>query len=180
VQIDEKEFRAVNFQNEIAKLTIDVMNTDSHNLRLQDTLKLLDEDLSEKAALIDRYEVEIRKRNDEVQKKTRAIDGMNRTLEKLTSNQKKGEETGPLEATINSLNREIQRKEVEGKELQRHWIDVQTALVAKQDENEQMTQKHDRLTSNCSILVQKRKRLETSLQQEEKEVLLLLRVLFDN
>jgi coiled-coil domain-containing protein 40 len=170
VQINETEFRVVGFQNEIAKLTIDGMNTDAHNVKLQDTLKLLDEDLNEKAALIDRYEAEIRKRNDEIQKKTRAVDAMNRKLERLTCDQKAGEETGPLEATISSLNREIQRKEVEGKQLQRHWIDVQTALVARQDDNEQMSQAHDRLTSNCTILTQKRKKLEAALQQDEKEV----------
>lgn len=169
-QMNAGELRAVGFQNEIAKLVIDVMNTTSHNVKLKDTMASLDEDLADKAALVERYEVEIRKRNDEIQKKTRGIDGMNRTLEKLTSSQQSGEETGPMEATINSLNREIRFKETEGRDLQRHWIDVQTALVAKQVENEEMALACDHVTSDCSILVQKRLNLEADLDREHAEV----------
>ena len=41
-------------------------------------------------------------------------------------------ETGPLESTIVSLSKEIEKKGVEGKELQRRWITKQTELVALQ------------------------------------------------
>lgn len=40
--------------------------------------------------------------------------------------------TGPLEATIASLSREIDAKGSEGRELQRRWINKQTELVALQ------------------------------------------------
>jgi hypothetical protein len=40
--------------------------------------------------------------------------------------------TGPLEATVASLSREIESKGTEGRELQRRWINRQTELVALQ------------------------------------------------
>ena len=43
-----------------------------------DTLKLLDEELSEKAGTIEKYEAEIKRRNDEIEKKTRDIDLLNK------------------------------------------------------------------------------------------------------
>lgn len=40
--------------------------------------------------------------------------------------------TGPLEATIHNLGKEIEHKTKEGQELQRRWINKQTELVALQ------------------------------------------------
>jgi hypothetical protein len=57
---------------------VDILNTEAHNARLTETLKLLDEELGEKAGAIEKYEVEIKRRNDEIEKKTREIDLLNR------------------------------------------------------------------------------------------------------
>lgn len=59
---------------------IDILNTEAHNTRLLETLRLLNEELQEKAHAIEKYEVEIRRRNDEVEKKTREIDLLNRCV----------------------------------------------------------------------------------------------------
>lgn len=40
--------------------------------------------------------------------------------------------TGPLEATIHNLGKEIEHKTKDGQELQRRWIGKQTELVALQ------------------------------------------------
>lgn len=77
---------------------------------------------------------------------------------------------GPLEATINNLNRELQRKDVESKDLQRHWINLQTELVAKQNENSSLTEQQARLSSQFSILFQKKAGLQKSLESEQQEV----------
>lgn len=57
---------------------VDILNTEAHNVRLSETLKLLDEELREKLAAIEKYELEIKRRNDEIEKKTRDIDVHNR------------------------------------------------------------------------------------------------------
>jgi coiled-coil domain-containing protein 40 len=97
MQVHEKELKVVMMQNEVAKLTVDILNTEAHNLQLEDTLKLLDEELAEKAKVIDKYQLEIQRRNDDIEKKTRSVDTLNRKLEKLIYDME-GEDTGwPLE-----------------------------------------------------------------------------------
>lgn len=77
---------------------------------------------------------------------------------------------GPLEATIRNVQRELQTKEVEGKELQRHWIVLQTELVARQNENGKLTESQARLASSFSILYQKKVALEHELGREQAQV----------
>eukprot|EP00892_Ulva_mutabilis_P005312 jgi/Ulvmu1/3152/UM015_0192.1 len=167
--IREKELKVVTMQNEVAKLTVDVLNTDAHNIQLDDTVALLDEELKEKANVVEKYQTEIQRRNDEIEKKTRSVDALNRRLEKLLG-EMESEDTGPLEATINNLVRELQRKEVESKDLQRHWINLQTELVARQNENSELSEQHARLSSHFSILFQKKAALQKSLDCEMKEI----------
>lgn len=170
VQAREKELQVVSIQNEVAKLRVDVLNTDAHNTRLQDTLALLEGELNEKSGVIERYETEMRRRNDEIEKKTRTVDLLNRKLEKILSTMVDGEETGPLEATVSNLNREIQRKGVEGNDLQRHWMTLQTELVGKQIDNAQLSESQARLAADFSILFQRKVRLEQDLEREGKQV----------
>lgn len=93
MQVHEKELKVVMIQNEVAKLTVDVLNTEAHNLQLGDTLKLLDDELADKAKVIDKYQLEIQRRNDDIEKKTRNVDTLNRKLEKLLYDME-GEDTG--------------------------------------------------------------------------------------
>ena len=57
---------------------VDILNTEAHNVKLAETLKMLDEELNEKTSTIEKYEVEIKRRNDEIEKKTREIDLLNK------------------------------------------------------------------------------------------------------
>lgn len=85
---------------------------------------------------------------------------------------------GPLEATISNLARELLQKDAEGKDLQRHWINLQTELVAKQNENSQLSESQARLTSNFSILYQKKVGLEQELDLEQYQVGTIYRSVF--
>lgn len=68
-----------------------------------------------------------------------------------------GEETGPLEATIKNLQREIDTKGQESKELQRRWINYQQELVALQNENGGLTETLARLRAEHTVLFQKKR-----------------------
>ena len=59
---------------------------------------------------------------------------------------------GPLEATINSLQNEIDSKGVQGRELQRRWIQHQTELVALQNENAALTEDVARLKAEHTVV----------------------------
>lgn len=55
----DEEMFVVQLQNELAKLEVDILHTQSHSLRLEQTLKLLEQDISEKMQTISKYEVRI-------------------------------------------------------------------------------------------------------------------------
>lgn len=57
VAVYDEELVVVQLQNELAKLEVDILHTQSHNLRLDQTLKLLDQDMNEKMQTISKYEV---------------------------------------------------------------------------------------------------------------------------
>lgn len=48
----------------------------------------------------------------------------------MMDGQEDAESTGPLEATIRNLQREMETKALESKDLQRRWIGYQTELVS--------------------------------------------------
>jgi len=168
-QVKEEEITVINLQNEHAKIGVDILNTDAHNANLMELVKSIDNELKEKTKTIGKYEQEIKRRNDEIEKKTNEVDKLNRAYEKLTANME-DEDTGPLEATIKNLKREINQKTVEGKHLQKRWITVQTQLVALQMENNTAKERVQRLHSEQTVLTQKRNRLVQQHDHHGKEI----------
>eukprot|EP00877_Chromochloris_zofingiensis_P014228 jgi/Chrzof1/9059/Cz03g34170.t1 len=165
----QEELRIAEAQNELAKIQVDILNTESHNERLLEALKILEGELTDKEGAISKYEAEIKRRGDEIERKTREIDQLNRKLERMIAAQPEAVNTGPLEATINSLTKEIELKGVEGKELQRRWIARQTELVALQIENNKLAEALARRKAEHTVLTQKRHRLEQQLNHQAKE-----------
>ncbi|GMH42071.1 hypothetical protein BSKO_09990 [Bryopsis sp. KO-2023] len=167
--VRKEEMLAIDLQNELAKLQVDILNTQSHNDRLQATMKLLNEELADKEKVVGQYETDVRHKNDDVEKRTRELDRLNRRYEKLTADLE-DESTGPLEATINNLQREIQRKGVEAQELQRRWIGFQMELVTLQNENNKLSESISTLNCKHTVIFQKRRRLEQQLEHHNREI----------
>merc|ERR1711865_212413 len=105
----------------------------------------------------------------EIEKKMYRVDRLNRKFEQLTSGME-DENTGPLEATIKNLKKEISTAQEENTELQRDWLANQTELVNSTDETEQISEKNQELKSRLSILQQKRLRLLQNIEQITNEV----------
>lgn len=167
--VQEHHIQSVQLQNELSKIRVDILNTQAHNNKLKETLGTLDEELKEKGKTIEKYEIEIRRRNDEIEKKTKDVDRLNRQYDKLTANME-DENTGPLEATISNLLREINNKGVEGKDLQRRWVGFQTELVSLINENNGLAETVQRLKSEHTVLLQKRVRLDKQYEGHQKEI----------
>ena len=90
-----------------------------------------------------RYELEIRQRHDKIEKKQIYIARLNRRFEQLVSSQE-DENTGPLEATIKNLQKEMKQINKDSAAFQRDWIRTQTELVtlaqATSGEQEKVTE----------------------------------------
>merc|ERR550537_1634310 len=64
-----KEIEIANTENEISRVEVDKLNTESHIIELKKALKGLEDDLKAKDKEIEKYEVEIRQGNDSIEKK---------------------------------------------------------------------------------------------------------------
>ena len=53
----DEEMAVIQLQNELARLRVDILNTQAHNDRLKEALQLLDADLRGKMDTISKYEV---------------------------------------------------------------------------------------------------------------------------
>merc|ERR1719506_1948427 len=128
-KIHVKEQEMSKAQNEMSRVKVDTLNTESHNKQLRADLDELCRALAQKDKMIEKYELEIRQRNDEVEKKMYVVDRLNRKFEQLTANQE-DENHGPLEAKIRGLQAKIVQTKVDNGDVQREWLKMQTTLVS--------------------------------------------------
>jgi len=171
--VQDKEMVAAGLQNELARIKVDTLNVTSHNTQLQVQLKRLNEELKEKDALMAKYQLESRRRNVDIEKKQHDLDLLNRKFDQLMK-QRAGmaeldEDSGPLEATIVNMKKEIINKAQECAELQRVWIKMQTELVAVQNKNNAMSEAQHEHRAKLAILEQRRIRIARQFEAEEKE-----------
>ncbi len=91
------------------------------------SLSSLNEEYTTQNKLIEKHELEMKRRTDEVTKKQSEIDILNKKYDVLMKNL--DESTGPLESIIKNLTRDINNKEREGQQLQNFWLRAQNELV---------------------------------------------------
>lgn len=156
-QVHKQEIAMGDISNEIARIQVDSLNTGAHNKELISTNMAYKSELDEKGKLIEKYEMEIRQRNDKIEKKQHYIARLNEKFDKLTSGILE-ENTGPLEATINNLLKELQNTEKSVGEQQREWIKIQTELVAVSANSTALAEEARELESRETIFSQKRLR----------------------
>lgn len=149
---------------------VDSLNTDAHNKELQEVASQFTQELTEKDKLIEKYQQEIRQRHDQIEKKQMHIVRLNRQYETLTSGLPEEENTGPLEATINHLKKEIEQKRKESTELQRSWIRLQTTLVQLTEDSGREEQALKESKARQTITEQKKLRLENQFAQLNHEI----------
>ncbi|KAK2963335.1 putative flagellar-associated protein 172 [Blattamonas nauphoetae] len=167
--VREKDMEAAGVQNELERLKLDIINTQAHSASLKKALDELVRQLKEKDAIIEKFEVEIRRKNDEISKKQSEVDKLNRKYDSIVQN-KTEEDKGPLEATIHNLNKEIAAKKEECSELERNWMRLQMSLLSLVKQNDTITTEVRQLETQLTLQSQRQLRLETQLKQETREV----------
>merc|ERR1719446_1975115 len=169
-----KEVEVQNLQNEIARVTVDSLNTKAHNQMLKDRLKQLSDDLAERERLIEQYEQEIRKRHHQIEKKQLYVDRLNREYDekrtKLENEAGEADVQGPQEAKIKHMKKTIADLTKECADMQKDWIQKQTLLLSVSSDTDRLRthlndQKHRKM-----VLEQKRVRIEASLESQQKEI----------
>ena len=147
---------------------------------MRDKLRKLDRELGERNEVIEKYEVEIRRRNDELGKKQGEMDLLNKKYDQLTGSTQvyllalprrvlkivdihtifgnicQDESVGPLEATIHNLTKLVQAKEKECTQLSHYWLRAQNELVAMSKKSQDVADETQDLRMRLTVLTRKK------------------------
>jgi coiled-coil domain-containing protein 40 len=166
----DRENEGNEVENSIARMKVDRLNACSLNDQLQEQHGVVLKELEEKEAMIGKYQLEIRQRNDEVEKKMYRVDRLNKKFDKMVDTAGGEENLGPLENIISNLNKEADAVLTECKELERDWLRKQTDLVAVASEADVSKEANNELQARVTILSQQQLRLNKDLKTLRTEV----------
>ena len=166
-KIRDKEIENANIVNEIARLGIDRLNTQAHNAQLEGQLREEIAALKEVEAKIVRQETDIRRCNDEIEKKTVRVAKLNRDYNKLVKNCEEEVPLGPLESTIKSLSKSIEQETSEIRALEREWLVRQTELINTTSKTNAIQEKDGESSARLDVLRQKFLRLMQEIHTNE-------------
>ena len=170
-KIHEKEIESATLLNEISRLDIERLNTQAHKTQLEDKLNEELDALKHTEAKIDEQEVVLRRCNDEIEKKTIRVAKLNREYNKMVEDCGGDEEpTGPLEATIKSLSKEIEQETTDIRGLQQEWLLKQTGLIKTISQTNAIQEKDSESTARLAILRQKLLRLVQDIHTNEASI----------
>ncbi|KAF4131686.1 BRE1 E3 ubiquitin ligase [Phytophthora infestans] len=168
-RVHEKEVELANLRNEMARVGVDALNVQNHTAQLVEAQRALVEELRRDDQRVERAELEIRQRNDEIEKKMLRLDRLNKKYEQLVSKMEDAD-TGPLEATIKNLVRETKIGREDNTAKQKQWLNTQTALVHAASEAQELSERNQERKSKTSVLEQKQLRLQHELHEMQREL----------
>jgi len=173
-EIAAKEVETQNLLNEIARVTVDSLNTKAHNQMLKDRYKQLGEELAEREKLIEQYEQEIRKRHHQIEKKQLYVDRLNRDYDekrtKLEAEAGDADVAGPQEAKLKHMKKTIADLTKECSDMQKDWLSKQTELLSIAQETDRLKGSLTDHGNKKMVLEQKKLRIEGQLQGQQKEI----------
>ena len=168
-QIAAKDRELSELQNETVRLRIDKLNISAHKEKLEKALEEIVKELKTKDDLISQYENQMRRNNVDIEKKQSEVDKLNRKYDLLTSAQG-GQEFSPLEREIRDLKAKIQQSDEKMAEIQAAWLKKQTELVALTKSCEDIDKTNQTNQAHLSVMSRKRDRFLKQLQITEKEI----------
>jgi chromosome segregation ATPase len=164
-RVHERENEANEIENDIARTKVERLNCTDTNNQLQEQLGAIGKEVREKEALTGKYQLEIRQRNDEVEKKMYRVDRLNKKYEKMVESAGGEENLGPLENTIRNLQKETDAITDDCQELERSWLKRQTEMVAISAECDKASEENNEQQARLTILTQQQLRLNKDLTE---------------
>ncbi len=154
--ISEKESQIATTQNDLSATRLETLDTSARLQSLVEQAKRIDEECVNKSQLMEKYEQEMKRRNDELGKKSSEMDLLNRKLEQLTGGDKDSSSIGPLEATIRNLTNSIKAKEKECTQLSHYWLRAQNELVLITKKTSDIMDESQDLKMKLAVLTRKK------------------------
>lgn len=171
---NEHEIEIAQIQNELARLKIDALNTETHTNRLEERLEDETSKLDEKDNHITNLESEIHRRHNEIEGKMNKVDRLNRKYEQMLDGVEEEEPLGPLESTIKSIQKSIQEMEIEAEIQQKEWVNNQSKLIKTIDETEELEETKRQIFAKFNILKQKRLRIMQQIHVNDASLKMVL------
>jgi len=165
----ELESSVAEVENEISRDILDISNTTTRVRQLQDIMDNLNEEIHQKNATISKIEGEIVKRNAIIERKQSTIDQYNKRIDQMR-NKDGGEEIGPLELQIHTLQKQIEARLNEITELQQFWLRNQSELVKTLKDVQKQSEDMEYLKKQYTILLQKKLRIEGEINSHNNEM----------
>ena len=165
--VREKEALIVSVQNDLSQVKYESLNVSIRISEMKKRLSALDKELFDRNAAIEKYELEIRKRNDELGKKQSEMDLLNKKYDSLTG-KTVDESMGPLEATIHNVTKAINAREKECAQLSQFWIKAQDELVLLSKKTSELNENTLDSRVRLTILERKKMVIDGQFQTEEK------------
>jgi len=167
-----KELILGQLHNEIARVKVDVLNTEAVLKDLKENLKECEAVLKEKEQVIDGYEAEKKRRKDQIAKKQINVDRLNKKYDALMKNKGDDEKalTSPLETIIKGLVKDMENTRNDSMGLQQEWLKNQTQLVQLVNETANMNEVVEELQSRQTILSQKQLRIEAETKTKRERI----------
>jgi uncharacterized phage infection (PIP) family protein YhgE len=109
------------YANETSRVRIDNLNTQSQNDILKKKLDDLINELKEKEKEVEKMEQKIKQKHIDINKRQHQVDKLNKQWAELSKNGD-DENSGPLEAKKNNINKQIEELEEQFHQKQKEWI----------------------------------------------------------
>ncbi|KAJ3106963.1 Coiled-coil domain-containing protein 40 [Phlyctochytrium planicorne] len=167
--IHEKEATIAATMNELGNIKLDILNANTRLGAFRETLSTVDQELAEKNALIEKYEMEIRRRNDELGKKQGEMDLLNKKFDQLMA-RNQDESMGPLEATIHNMTKLVAQKEKDCTQHQQFWLRSQNELVSATKRSAELADETSDLKMRLAVLSRKKAVVNNQFETELKEI----------
>ncbi|KAJ3166907.1 Coiled-coil domain-containing protein 40 [Geranomyces variabilis] len=167
----DKEATIATVQNDLGHIRLETLNVTARIRGMSERVAHLDRELAERNGLVEKYELEIRRRNDELGKKQGEVDLLNKKYDLLTA-KNQDESMGPLEATIHNLSKLVSGKEKECTHLSQFWLRSQNELVALTKRTGEVADDTQELRMRLTVLSRKKMVVNSAFDTELKEIAL--------
>lgn len=167
--LEEKEIDLAKQENEMARINIDILNTENQIISLEERKKEVNKDKLDHEDKVNDCEKRIKENHEVHEKKMHDVAKYNREHDKAMQKQTIFSK-GPSDAKLIHLNKECEEIELDIKKRKGEFIKEQTLYVIREEEANKMMEDITELKRKGIILEQKRLRLSTQYDQHTRQI----------
>ena len=166
---EEKEIELAKQENEMARINIDILNTENQIIQLEERKKEVNKERIDKEKSVDENMKVIKVNLDSHEKKMHDVEKFNKDHDTAMRKQNHFSK-GPSDAKLLHLTKEIEEINAQSKKYQGEFIKEQTQYVKLEDHYNDLNEEISELKRKEKILEEKLFRLNAQYQQHSKEI----------